>query len=63
MTQLSGAGKCFGHKLLFENADWLITSHDVGLVGGGLRAVVSGYNPDIKPTDFLTCPLNLDKSR
>src|SRR5271157_3202359 len=34
MIQLSGAGKRFGHKLLFENADWLITSHDrVGLVG------------------------------
>jgi len=35
MIQLSGAGKRFGHKLLFENADWLITPHDrVGLVGG-----------------------------
>src|SRR6266496_5379520 len=35
MIQLSGAGKRFGHKLLFENADWLITSHDrIGLVGG-----------------------------
>jgi len=34
MIQLSGAGKCFGHKLLFENTDWLITPHDrVGLVG------------------------------
>ena len=34
MIQLSGAGKRFGHKLLFENADWLITNHDrVGLVG------------------------------
>ena len=34
MIQLSGAGKRFGHKLLFENADWLITAHDrVGLVG------------------------------
>jgi ATP-binding cassette subfamily F protein 3 len=34
MIQLSGAGKRFGHKLLFENADWLITPHDrVGLVG------------------------------
>src|SRR4029450_4230853 len=28
MIQLSGAGKRFGHKLLFENADWLITSPD-----------------------------------
>jgi ATP-binding cassette, subfamily F, member 3 len=34
MIQLAGAGKRFGHKLLFENADWLITSNDrVGLVG------------------------------
>src|SRR5579863_9107858 len=34
MIQLSAAGKRFGHKLLFENTDWLITSHDrVGLVG------------------------------
>ncbi|MGA7907932.1 MAG: ABC-F family ATP-binding cassette domain-containing protein, partial [Candidatus Sulfotelmatobacter sp.] len=31
---LSAAGKRFGHKLLFENADWLITPRDrVGLVG------------------------------
>ena len=34
MIQLSGAGKRFGHKLLFENADWLITPRDrIGLVG------------------------------
>jgi ATP-binding cassette, subfamily F, member 3 len=34
MIQLSAAGKRFGHKLLFENADWLITPNDrVGLVG------------------------------
>jgi len=34
MIQLSAAGKRFGHKLLFENADWLLTPHDrVGLVG------------------------------
>lgn len=34
MLQLSGAGKRFGHKLLFENLDWLITSKErVGLVG------------------------------
>ena len=34
MIQLSGAGKRYGHKLLFEYADWLITpeSH-IGLVG------------------------------
>src|SRR6201982_1356318 len=34
MIQLSGAGKRFGHKLLFENVDWLITNRDrIGLVG------------------------------
>jgi len=34
MIQLSGAGKRFGHKLLFEGTDWLITSKDrIGLVG------------------------------
>ena len=34
MIQLSSAGKRFGHKLLFDGADWLITNHDrVGLVG------------------------------
>jgi ATP-binding cassette, subfamily F, member 3 len=35
MIHLSGAGKRFGHKLLFEKVDWLITNHDhIGLVGG-----------------------------
>lgn len=35
MIQLSGAGKRFGPKLLFENLDWLITPQDrIGLVGG-----------------------------
>src|SRR6185295_3405587 len=34
MIQLSGAGKRFGHKLLFEGLDWLITPQDrAGLVG------------------------------
>jgi ATP-binding cassette subfamily F protein 3 len=34
MIQLSGAGKRYGHKLLFDNADWLITPESrVGLVG------------------------------
>jgi ATP-binding cassette subfamily F protein 3 len=34
MLQLAGAQKRFGHKLLFENVDWLITGQDrVGLVG------------------------------
>ncbi len=34
MIQLSGAGKRFGHKLLFQNVDWLVTPQDrIGLVG------------------------------
>jgi ATP-binding cassette subfamily F protein 3 len=35
MLQLTGAGKRFGHKLLFEDLDWLITPKErTGLVGG-----------------------------
>jgi len=35
MLQLSGAGKRFGHKLLFDGLDWLITPKErTGLVGG-----------------------------
>ncbi len=34
MIQVSSAGKRYGHKLLFENADWLITPESrIGLVG------------------------------
>ena len=34
MIQLSSAGKRYGHKLLFEDADWLITPESrIGLVG------------------------------
>ncbi len=34
MIQLAGAGKRFGHKLLFEGCDWLITPKErTGLVG------------------------------
>jgi ATP-binding cassette, subfamily F, member 3 len=34
MIQLSAAGKRYGHKLLFEGADWLITPESrIGLVG------------------------------
>jgi ATP-binding cassette subfamily F protein 3 len=34
MIQLSGAGKRYSHKLLFEDADWLITPESrIGLVG------------------------------
>src|SRR6185437_6532255 len=35
MLQLAGAGKRFGHKLLFDGLDWLITPKErAGLVGG-----------------------------
>src|ERR1700760_767929 len=35
MIQLSGAGKRFGPKLLFDELDWLITAKErAGLVGG-----------------------------
>ncbi len=35
MLQLSGAGKRFGYKLLFDGLDWLITPKErTGLVGG-----------------------------
>jgi len=35
MLQLSGAGKRFGQKLLFEELNWLITPNErTGLVGG-----------------------------
>src|SRR5947209_19789301 len=34
MIQLSSSGKRYGHKLLFEGVDWLITPKDrIGLVG------------------------------
>src|ERR1700712_4562706 len=35
MLQLSGAGKRYGQKLLFEDVNWLITPNErTGLVGG-----------------------------
>src|SRR4051812_25384622 len=35
MLQLTGAGKRFGHKLLFDDLNWLITPKErAGLVGG-----------------------------
>ena len=34
MIQLTGAGKRFGPKVLFENLDWLVTPNErVGIVG------------------------------
>jgi len=51
MIQLSAAGKRFGHKLLFDNVDWLITARDrVGLVGANgtgkstLMKILSGMD-------------------
>src|SRR6202142_3779460 len=35
MIQLQGAGKRFGHKLLFEDCDWLITPRERTGLGGG----------------------------
>src|ERR1051326_9148017 len=35
MIQLSGAGKHYGPKILFENTDWLVTPNErAGVVGG-----------------------------
>jgi ATP-binding cassette, subfamily F, member 3 len=50
MIQLSSAGKRYGHKLLFEQADWLITNRDrIGLVGANgtgkstLMKILAGF--------------------
>lgn len=50
MLQLAGAGKRFGHKLLFDEVNWLITPNErTGLVGGNgtgkstLLKVLAGY--------------------
>jgi ATP-binding cassette subfamily F protein 3 len=70
MIQLSSAGKRFGPKLLFDNLDWLITSHDrVGLVGangtgkstllkvlGGIESLDYGGITPAKNTTFGYLP-------
>ena len=70
MIQLSSAGKRFGPKLLFDNLDWLITSHDrVGLVGangtgkstllkilGGIESLDYGSITPAKNTTFGYLP-------
>ena len=34
MIQLTGAGKRYGPKILFENTDWLVTPNErTGIVG------------------------------
>ena len=47
MIQLTGAGKRFGPKLLFENVDWLVTTGErTGLVGAQRhRQVDAAENP------------------
>jgi len=52
MLQLTGAGKRFGHKLLFDGLDWLVTPRErTGLVGGNgtgkstLLKVIAGLEP------------------
>jgi ATP-binding cassette, subfamily F, member 3 len=52
MLQLAGAGKRFGHKLLFDELDWLVTPKErTGLVGGNgtgkstLLKVIAGSEP------------------
>src|SRR6266436_8845408 len=55
MIQLSGAGKRYGHKLLFENADWLITPESrIGLVGanGTGKSTVMKVLADLESLDY-----------
>src|SRR5256885_1996017 len=55
MIQLSAAGKRYGHKLLFEGADWMITPRDrVGLVGanGTGKSRVMKLLAGLEPLDY-----------
>ena len=57
MIQLSGAGKRFGQKLLFEDLDWLITPNDrVGVVGanGTGKSTLLKVLAGIEPLDYGT---------
>jgi ATP-binding cassette subfamily F protein 3 len=57
MIQLSAAGKRYGHKLLFEEADWLITPRDrVGLVGanGTGKSTLLKILADMETLDYGT---------
>lgn len=70
MIQLSRAGKRYGHKLLFEEVDWMITPHDrVGMVGangsgkstllkilGGLETLDYGSRSTAKSISFGYLP-------
>lgn len=57
MIQLTQAGKRFGPKVLFQELDWLITSHDrVGLVGanGTGKTTLLKVLADIDGLDYGT---------
>src|ERR1700720_4210741 len=57
MLQLSAAGKRFGHKLLFDGADWMITPRDrIGLVGanGTGKSTVMKILAGIETLDYGT---------
>jgi len=58
MIQLTGAGKRFGHKLLFEGADWQINPRDrVGLVGanGTGKTTILRILAGLETLDYGTC--------
>src|ERR1700761_6874308 len=55
MLQLTGAGKRFGHKLLFEDLNWLITPKErAGLVGGNGtgKSTLLKVIGDVEPLDY-----------
>jgi ATP-binding cassette subfamily F protein 3 len=58
MIQLTGAGKRFGHKLLFEGADWQINPRDrLGLVGanGTGKTTLLRILAGLEGLDYGTC--------
>src|SRR6185436_10629677 len=51
MIQLTGAGKRYGPKVLFENVDWMVTPRErAGIVGGNgtgkstLLKILAGFD-------------------
>ena len=69
MIQLTGAGKRYGPKILFENADWLVTPNErAGLVGAngtgkssllkvlaGIEGLDSGTSSPRRASPSATC--------